>query len=139
MIRSCLRIINFCHWSFIPSFARGSKDLKIYMGSVNFFKPSYVTPPLPSFLKEICQTEKGNSKKNISHFWFTRSGRSRKICQHAYISYKKAFSALTCLNLKKHYKPLIFGQSCVMHHKLRKIQNLFVMSQKCDCRLCKAD
>ena len=26
-------------------FARGSKDLKIYTGSVNFFKPWYVTPP----------------------------------------------------------------------------------------------
>jgi len=30
----------------VQSTSRGSKDLKIYMGSVKFFKPWYVTPSL---------------------------------------------------------------------------------------------
>jgi len=53
-----------------PSFdVKGSKDLKNYMGSLNFFKHFLGSPPPPpTFLKEICQTKKGNFKKNILDF-----------------------------------------------------------------------
>jgi len=45
--------------------ARGPKDLINNMGSVNFFKDFEVTPLLPHPQKWICQTQKGNSGKNI--------------------------------------------------------------------------
>jgi len=55
----------------------------IITGSVNFFKACTWPPPFPSFLKWICWAKKGNSKKNLSHFWFTRSGWSTKSLYHA--------------------------------------------------------
>jgi len=45
--------------------ARGPKDLKNDTGLVNSFKDLGWTPPPPK--KGICQTENGNSEKNISH------------------------------------------------------------------------
>ena len=47
-------------------FPRGTRDVKNCTGSVNFFRASGHTPP--SFLKRICQTEKGNFLKKTFKF-----------------------------------------------------------------------